>query len=96
MRHCVFNLTFYFQRLTDNHIVKVADFGLAIDLLNNDPKDGSRPGAPARLPLKWMAPESLRDRKIFNVKTDVVSNTISFVISFTFIANRTFSGHSVS
>jgi serine/threonine protein kinase len=78
-RNCMF---------TDNNLVKVADFGLAIDLLNTDINNSGRPGAPARLPLKWMAPESLRDRKIFNVKTDVVCFYFFFYFLFSlFIAN---------
>lgn len=50
-------------------MVKVADFGLALDLYE---KDYLLEETQARLPVKWMALESLQDRKTFNHKTDVV------------------------
>ncbi len=49
--------------------MKIADFGLSRDMNESDyyiSKD-----AKAKLPVKWMAPESL-GRKIYNEKTDVV------------------------
>ena len=57
-------------RLDSNGNVKVADFGLSEDVYSTgyfrqDTQDA------VRLPIKWMAPESLRDR-IFTEKTDVV------------------------
>lgn len=49
--------------------VKVADFGLTRDIYMIDYYKQARLG---RVPVKWMAPESLFDR-VYNDKTDVVS-----------------------
>ena len=49
--------------------VVVSDFGLSRDVFYSD---YYRLTHKALLPIKWMAPESLRDQ-IFNEKTDVVS-----------------------
>ncbi|XP_061777484.1 vascular endothelial growth factor receptor 1 isoform X2 [Nerophis ophidion] len=55
--------------LSDNHVVKICDFGLARDIYK-DP-DYVRKGD-ARLPLKWMSPESIFD-KVFTTQSDVWS-----------------------
>uniref|UniRef100_A0A8C6L2R2 receptor protein-tyrosine kinase n=1 Tax=Nothobranchius furzeri TaxID=105023 RepID=A0A8C6L2R2_NOTFU len=55
--------------LTDNKVVKICDFGLARDIYR-DP-DYVRKGD-ARLPLKWMSPESIFD-KVFTTQSDVWS-----------------------
>ena len=47
----------------------VVDFGLAKDVYNSE---YYRSGKNARLPVKWMLPETLNDG-ISNEKTDVVS-----------------------
>ena len=55
--------------------VQVADFGLSRDIYERDyySSDDHR----AKLPVKWMAPESL-EKGIYNIKTDVVSLKSSF------------------
>nr|XP_032812408.1 vascular endothelial growth factor receptor 1 isoform X1 [Petromyzon marinus] len=55
--------------LSDNNVVKICDFGLARDIYK-DP-DYVRKGD-ARLPLKWMAPESIFD-KLYTTQSDVWS-----------------------
>ncbi|XP_051970460.1 vascular endothelial growth factor receptor 1-like isoform X4 [Xyrauchen texanus] len=55
--------------LTNNNVVKICDFGLARDVFKNP--DYVRKGD-ARLPLKWMAPESIFD-KVFTTQSDVWS-----------------------
>ncbi|XP_060717273.1 vascular endothelial growth factor receptor 1 isoform X1 [Tachysurus vachellii] len=55
--------------LSENSVVKICDFGLARDLYK-DP-DYVRKGD-ARLPLKWMSPESIFD-KVFTTQSDVWS-----------------------
>ncbi|XP_066115041.1 vascular endothelial growth factor receptor 1 isoform X2 [Saccopteryx bilineata] len=55
--------------LSENNIVKICDFGLARDIYKNP--DYVRKGD-TRLPLKWMAPESIFD-KIYSTKSDVWS-----------------------
>ena len=54
-------------------MIKVADFGLSEDIYSRNyfrqEKDGN--GSFVRLPIKWMALESLLDG-IFSEKTDVV------------------------
>lgn len=47
--------------------MKIADFGLARDIHSTDYYRNITKG---RLPIKWMAPESLRDRK-YDSKSDV-------------------------
>ncbi|XP_076820482.1 vascular endothelial growth factor receptor 1-like [Clavelina lepadiformis] len=55
--------------LSDYQVVKICDFGLARDVYK-DP-DYVRSGE-ARLPIKWMAPESIFD-KVYSTKSDVWS-----------------------
>uniref|UniRef100_A0A667X8U3 receptor protein-tyrosine kinase n=1 Tax=Myripristis murdjan TaxID=586833 RepID=A0A667X8U3_9TELE len=55
--------------LSENKVVKICDFGLARDIYK-DP-DYVRKGD-ARLPLKWMSPESIFD-KVFTIQSDVWS-----------------------
>ena len=59
-------------RIDMNMIIKVADFGLSV---NTGAKDYCRIAGDmgAKLPVKWMAPESLTDY-MFSEKSDVVSN----------------------
>ena len=55
-----------------NYVIKVADFGLTEDIYS---KSYFRQGkdAKVKLPMKWMAPESLHDG-VFTEQTDVVSH----------------------
>ena len=53
--------------------VKVADFGLARDMYTESYYTVQNKKNP--LPVKWLAPEALLDRK-FTEKTDVVSENI--------------------
>ena len=55
--------------MDDKINVRVADFGLARDVQTSD---YYRQQGTGRIPVKWMAPETLSDR-ISNEKTDVVS-----------------------
>ena len=59
-------------RIDENFVIKVADFGLSEDIYSRNyfrqDEDGE---APVKLPVRWMALESLSDG-IFSEMTDVV------------------------
>ena len=60
-------------------MIKVADFGLSRDIYSND---YYRMGQKAKVPIKWMPPESIHDR-YYNQKTDVVCNSsIMYIASY--------------
>lgn len=64
---------FLCARLDETFTVKVADFGMARDILDKEYysiQDHKR----AKLPIKWMAIESLQTQK-FTTKSDVVRKT---------------------
>ena len=67
---------FFFYRLDYNHQVKVSDFGLAEDVytFRYFQQDAN---SDFKLPLKWMALESLQLGR-FSEKTDVVSFFLQF------------------
>ncbi|XP_033647397.1 hepatocyte growth factor receptor-like [Asterias rubens] len=54
----------------DKLVVKIADFGLSRDLSEADYYTSG--DKHAKLPIKWMAPESM-ERRVYNAKTDVWS-----------------------
>ena len=71
-------MTFSHVRIDLNNVIKVADFGLTEDIYarnyfrqTTEQEDGE---PPVKLPVKWMALESLNDG-IFSEKTDVVRPT---------------------
>lgn len=55
--------------VSDDFVMKIADFGLAKDVQSND---YYRKKTEGRLPVRWMAPESLY-HKVFTTQTDVWS-----------------------
>ena len=61
-------------RIDDQFVIKVGDFGLSEEIYSRNyfRQDIGGQDSSVRLPVKWMALESLLDR-IFSEKTDVVS-----------------------
>lgn len=80
MHYCVTKYYNYLCRVDENLCVKVADFGLAKDIYSSE---YYRMNSNTKVPVKWMAPESLLDG-FFNEKTDVVcdiyiDNTLKYI-----------------
>lgn len=72
-------LTIY--RVSDELVVKVADFGLSKDIYEtNYYQRGWKSSTP--LPIKWMAIETLRDDGVFTSKADVVSHIPSYIDNY--------------
>ena len=64
----------YHYRIDGNGVIKVADFGLSVDVYSRNyfkQVEGNESQS-IKLPIKWMALESIHDG-IFSEKTDVVS-----------------------
>ena len=55
--------------VSDDYVMKIADFGLARDIQDTD---YYRKNTNGRLPIKWMAPESLQE-KFYDSQSDVWS-----------------------
>lgn len=69
----------HFRRLDEKFTVKVADFGLARDVYDKEYYSvHNKTGA--KLPVKWMALESLQTQK-FTTKSDVVTYKLFCIIS---------------
>ncbi len=62
-----------------NLVIKVADFGLAETLDISKEYFRPDPENAIRLPIKWLAPESINDN-VFSEKSDVV-NLLSYLRS---------------
>ena len=68
MCSCIFISAF---RIDSHFLIKITDFGLSEDVfLRNYFREGGD-GEAVKLPVKWMAPESLSDGH-FSEKSDVV------------------------
>ena len=62
------------HRIDVNGMIKVADFGLTEDMYatNYFRKECSELGDDEKVPIRWMAPESISG-ELYDEKTDVVS-----------------------
>ena len=60
-------------------MIKVADFGLTEDMYNRNyfRRVKSEEGSEEKVPIRWMAPESI-ENDIYNERTDVVSTHYIF------------------
>ena len=62
---------FCFVRIDRHFLIKITDFGLSEDVFERNYFRQESGGDMVRLPVKWMAPESLSDGH-FSEKSDVV------------------------
>ena len=67
-----------------NHVIKVADFGLSVSMADEKNYFRSEMESGEKLPVKWMAPESLLERK-FSELSDVVRYFICVIILMSFV-----------
>lgn len=58
-------------RINCHFLIKITDFGLSEDVFQREYYREGMEGAISKLPVKWMAPESLSDG-LFSEKSDVV------------------------
>ena len=59
-------------RIDSEGVIKVADFGLTEDMYaTNYFRHGEKVGSEEKVPIKWMAPESI-ESNLYNETTDVV------------------------
>lgn len=68
------------SRVDEDLVIKVANFGLSRDIYCDD---YYRMGHKAKVPIKWMPPESIHDR-YYDLKSDVVHmfNVILVLIQY--------------
>ena len=80
-------------RIDGNGVIKVADFGLTEEMYNTNyfRREGGEGGNEEKVPIRWMAPESI-ENDIYNEATDVVSHSLMKSIDAVFVTN---SGHLV-
>ena len=71
---CTAYLVLLVNRMNSNGVIKVSDFGLTEDIYTRNYFRQSKNGA--KLPLKWMALESIKFG-VFNEKSDVVSISVT-------------------
>lgn len=65
-------LTLYIHHRINLHfVIKISDFGLSEDVYSKNYFRQNDSTNVVKLPIKWMAPESLNDG-VFSEKTDVV------------------------
>ena len=63
----------YIHRMDHRGVIKVGDFGLTEDMYDsNYYRRGESEASNERVPIRWMAPESIEE-DVYNEKTDVVS-----------------------
>lgn len=74
------------RRLDESYTVKVADFGMARDVFDKE-YYSVQDHRKAKLPVKWMATESLQTQK-FTSKSDVVRKRSSFRFHFILLLFR--------
>lgn len=65
----------FWYRLDDQLRVKVADFGLSRDLISFSTSVYESCEISAKLPVKWMAPESIISRQ-YSSKSDMVGSSV--------------------
>ena len=76
--HYLNGYTFTF-RIDIHFVIKIADFGLSEDVYAKNYFRQSGSDTSVKLPVKWMAPESLSDG-IFSEKSDVVRLSILIIL----------------
>ena len=74
------------SRIDQHGTVKVADFGLTQHVYDRNyfRHDKSKEGSEEKVPIRWMAPESI-ENGIYNEKTDVVCTRIIIMCQSSFL-----------
>ena len=71
VRNSIKTSIYYVYRIDSNGVIKVSDFGLTEEIYSKNYFKQIKGTSSVKLPVKWMAIESLHDG-IFTEKTDVV------------------------